>query len=202
MKNQILPYSRQDVVFLFINDLFGGEWNKESKRRLKTFLDLWDSTGPFFWIASGGLHNKNGLSIAQSIIDMVTTHDKRAIDYLIGFEEIGVDTWMQLEKIRDIYNSYLHKNQLSDVRLFVVSDWLHLWNILKIGRRMGLFLHPISSPLSGNFIYKFGRFYTEAIRFVVGLIDPHYQNPIWVKIRQERVAKAATMEPGHKYFHL
>lgn len=202
MKNRVYPRTGRDVLCLFTNDLFGGEWNAESQRRLQTYLDLWDKAGPFFWIASGGVQNKDGLSIAQSIIDMVTTHDERAIDYLIGSEEVGVDTWTQLERIKEIFDSYRANNFLEDIRLFVVSDRLHLWNILRIGRTIDLPLHPILSPLSGNFIYKFGRFYTEVVRFLVGLIDPHYQNTIWVKIRQKRVAKAATMEPGQKYFHL
>lgn len=201
MKNQVYPRKDKDILCLFTNDLFGGEWNVESQKRLKTYLDLWDETGPFFWIASGGLHNKDGLSIAQSIINVITFHDTKAAGYLIGYEETGVDTWSQLEKIKAIFDSYKANSSSGDTGLFVVSDCLHLWNIRRIGQATNLPLYPIPSSLSGNLYYKLGRLFTEAIRFLVGLVDPHHQNPIWVKVRQKRIAKAATMEPKQKYFH-
>ena len=201
--SRLLPRRGIDVVVFFTNDLFGGEWNAETRLRIETYCQAWKNCGPFYWIASGGLPNRNGLTIAQSIIDVFTGFEKKAQEYLIGIDEIGVDTYTQLEKIKPIFEAFWLENPGYDAHIFAVSDKVHLWNMRRIAKRsFGYELNPLPSPMGGNLTYKVGRLMTEIVRFYFSIIDPYYQRPFCRRMRQTRIERALTRVPGENYFHL
>lgn len=181
-----------DVVAFITNDMYGGEWTPESTSRFMTLMRARKEHRYFRLVVSGGLENRHGISIAQSIAERMHRFGIPDQEILRPFDEASSDTWTQIENIVKIFKSYsagLSKNKVTP-RLFVISDDLHLFNITRMAQTLGIKIYPIVSPLSGSVIFKLRRFLNEALRFAWSIFDPRYQHPVMQK-RRERVTDEA-----------
>lgn len=177
------------------NDCEPYEWTAESLARMDKLIDFWIDSGPFYIILSGGLPNKNGVTIADTIGEKITELIPDACDFIIPeMDTLSQDTAGEVEYITPIYLKHYKTYPNHQPRLYVLSNFQHvirLWIMFLFkGIRIGL----IISPISGNVTFKIKRFLNESILLLLTLVDPTYKLFIFRNERSRRASLARSRD--------
>lgn len=185
------PIRQWDAVLWKTNDCEPYEWTEESLARMTKLVNFWRESGPFYIILSGGLPNKNGATIADSIKEKILTMIPETQSFIIPEQDNqSQDTAGEVEFVAPIFLKHSQRFSAYRPRLFVLSNFQHvmrLW-IMFLFKRIKIGL--IISPLSGGFAFKTKRFLNETILFILTIVDPNYRLFIFQRERTRRAKLA------------
>ena len=135
------------LLYPFPKDMYGGERSAEHTSRMVTTVEVWRGVYRYHGVqvfCTGGLHNKDGLSLAQDMANQLTEIEPEIASYLVIGEDKSTHTGQAISYFK---TAFCELHPLPE-KIVIISNF---WHLLRIGSflkhyKLGIPIEKVFSP--------------------------------------------------------